>query len=63
MTTEVEVMGWRTALVVATAGVCAQCGGRGTICSCGDTRHVPCQGSHFAVPCAECAVAKPAEVP
>lgn len=34
--------------------VCKNCDGLGLVCSCGDSRHVPCQRSHYRVACPMC---------
>ena len=40
---------------------CLTCQDSGKTCPCGDPRHVPCQASHRAVPCADCATITAAE--
>lgn len=34
--------------------VCGTCGSTRRVCSCGDTRRVPCQRSHFPKSCPDC---------
>lgn len=33
---------------------CEVCHDNGTVCSCGDERHVPCQGNHVVTACGNC---------